>query len=78
VIVTTKTAAEVKADIEATEKLGILVLTRENLNQAIDRTLMQPNADQTYAEAEQAVNAALAKYEAQPALPLNDLASPGS
>ena len=78
VIVTTKTVAEVKADIEAAEKLGILVLTREDLNQVIDRTLMQPNADQTYAEAEQAVNAALAKYEAQPALPLSDLPSPGS
>ena len=78
VIVTTKTAAEVKGDIEAAERLGILVLTRENLDQAIDRTLMQPNADQTYAEAEQAVNTALAKYETQPALPHNDLPSPGS
>jgi len=73
VIVTTKTLAEVKADIEAAEKLGILVLTRENLDQAIDSTLMQPNADQIYADGEQAVTAALAKYQAQPVLPLNDI-----
>jgi hypothetical protein len=78
VIVTSMTAAEVKADIEAAERLGILVIARENLDRAIDRTLVQPNADQTYAEAEQAVSAALAKYQTQPALPFTDSPTPAS
>jgi hypothetical protein len=36
VIVTAKTATEVKPDVEAAERLGVLVLTRENLERAVD------------------------------------------
>jgi hypothetical protein len=69
VIVTSRTTAEIQAEVEAAERLGVLVIARENLDQAIDRTLIQPNADQAYLEAEQAVAAALAKYNSEPNLP---------
>lgn len=62
IIVTYKTTAEVAAELEAAERLGIFVVPRETIDASIDRTLIQPNADQIYAEAEQAVSAALAKY----------------
>jgi hypothetical protein len=77
VIVTTMTASQVKADMEAAEKLGIVVIAREALDQTIERTLIQPNADQLYAQAEQAVSAALTKYETDPQLPIGaNAASP--
>jgi hypothetical protein len=63
VIVTSKTVAEIRPDIEAAEKLGAACVTREGLDRLIDRTLLQPDADQIYAGAEQAVSAALAKYQ---------------
>jgi hypothetical protein len=75
IIVTSKGIAEIKPDVEAAEKLSILVLTREGLEQGINRSLVQPNADQMYTEAEQAVSAALAKYENQGTLPLNEKGS---
>ena len=47
------------------------MVTRETLDNAIvQRTLMVPNADQVYAEAEQAIKEALAKYQPQLAPPL--------
>jgi hypothetical protein len=61
VIVTSKTVEEIKADVEAAEKLGVLIQTRENLDQWIFRTQFIPNPDQMYVEAEQAVSQALAK-----------------
>jgi hypothetical protein len=72
VIVTSKTRPEITPDLETAEKLGILVMTRENLDNAINqRTLVHPNADQVYAESEQIVSAALAKYQAQETLRLD-------
>ena len=72
VIVTSKTRAEITPDLETAEKLGILVMTRENLDSAINqRTLVHPNADLVYAEAEQVVTDALAKYQAQETLRLD-------
>jgi hypothetical protein len=70
IIVTSKGMAEIKPDVEAAEELNMLVLTREGLEQAINRSLIQPNADQMYTEAEQTVSAALAKYQNQGTLPL--------
>jgi hypothetical protein len=63
VMVTSKLTSEIKPDVEAAERLGISIVAREQLESAINRTLIQPNADQIYAEAEQAMNAALAKYQ---------------
>jgi hypothetical protein len=72
VIVTSKTKPEISPDLEAAEKLGILVMTRENLEAAIaQRTFSHLNADQIYAEAEQIVSAGLAKFQIQEALPLD-------
>jgi hypothetical protein len=73
IIVTSKTRAEVMADVEQAERLKVLVLTREDLEQYVARTLAPPNADQLFDQGEQAVQAAAAKYDAQlplPALPL--------
>ena len=72
IIVTSRTAAEVQADMDSAERLGILVITRETLDSAIERSLILPNAEQTYAQAEQRVTAALAKYQTpdEPSLPL--------
>jgi hypothetical protein len=71
VIVTSKTRNEISPDLENAERLGVLVVTRETLDNAIvQRTLMVPNADQVYAEAEQAIKEALAKYQPQLAPPL--------
>jgi hypothetical protein len=72
VMVTSKTMNEVVPDIEAAEKLGVLVITREGLDRATVQTLRLPNADQIYTEAEQTVSTALAKYKAQATVAPND------
>jgi hypothetical protein len=74
VIVTSRTRSEVAPDIEAAEKLGIHVITREGLEEVALRTMLQPNADQVYAGAERIVAAALEKHQAQGGLPLSDQA----
>lgn len=68
VIVTSMTRAQVAADIEAAERLKVLVVTRENLEQGPTQTLAPPNADQIFEEAEQTVQAAFDKYATQPPL----------
>jgi hypothetical protein len=69
VIVTSKTRSEIIADIEQAERLKVLVITREDLEQSLIRTLLHPNAEQVFEQGEQAVQAAAAKYEAQLSLP---------
>jgi hypothetical protein len=65
-IVTCKTRMEISADIEQAEKLGVLVMTREDLEQALNRTLPLPNADRLYEEALAAVAASKAKHDGPP------------
>jgi hypothetical protein len=65
-IITSKTRGEVIADIEQAEKLNILVLTREELELSVNRTLVQQNAEQIFEQAEQSVQAAAAKYFIRP------------
>ncbi len=65
VIVTAKTIDEIRPEIEQAEKSGIFVISRELIDQLINRTLYLPNADQIYEEAEKAVAAALERREAQ-------------
>lgn len=55
VIITAKTAEEVRPDMEQARKLRILVVTRERIDELLLRTLVTANADQLYAEAEQTV-----------------------
>ena len=42
-------------------------MSRENLEQAVNRTLVLPNAEQLYEEAIKTVESARAKYDAQTA-----------
>jgi hypothetical protein len=58
VIVTSKSRAHVTPDIEQAERTGIYVITREDVIQAIDRTLVLINTDQLYQKAFQAMQAA--------------------
>ena len=70
VIVASKTRDEVRPDIEQAEKLGILVVTREDLEKGISRTIVILNADELYAQARESVRTAQARYEAEMTLPL--------
>jgi hypothetical protein len=49
------TCEQVKADIDQAEKLGILVLTRENLEWALTEIMRFPNADKLYEEGMQTI-----------------------
>jgi hypothetical protein len=62
VIVSSKTRAELSADLEQAEKLGVLVISRENIERTIERTLVLPNADQLYEEALKKVEADREKF----------------
>jgi hypothetical protein len=70
IIVTSRSREDIKAEMEQAERLGIHVVTREELVEALTRTLRFPAADELYEQASRAASAAQAKYEAQPALPL--------
>lgn len=65
VMVTSRTRDEIKADVEQAEKLGILVISRENLEQAVINTLVLPNAEQLYEQAIQAVESAITQSSIQ-------------
>ncbi len=64
VLVTSRTRAEVRADLEQAAKLGIFVLTKEGLDRLISRTLILPNADQVFDEAFQTTFEQTASYDA--------------
>lgn len=63
VIVTSQPRADIEVDLEQAEKLGILVLTRESLEQLLERTLIPQNADQLYQEAEETIKLGQAKHQ---------------
>lgn len=65
IIVTSKTRAEVNADIEQAERLGVLVITKEDLQGAIVRTLIFPNPEKMYDDSWETVETARAKYQTQ-------------
>ncbi len=69
VIVSSKAREEIRADLEQAEKLGVLVLTKEALLQAIDRTLVLQDAEKIYVEGERVVQENKRKYT-QGQLPL--------
>jgi hypothetical protein len=68
VIITSKDRDEIKADLEQAEKLGVVVVTKESLQETLNQTLMLPNPDKIYDEAEQTVREGQEKYTRQ--LPL--------
>ena len=51
VMITSKSKAEIKADLEHAENLGVLVLTKENLENMWERTLIQHDADVLFDQA---------------------------
>jgi len=55
VIVTALTRIEIKADQEQAEKLGVLVLAKEDIDQLIPATLLPANAEATFEAAEKRV-----------------------
>lgn len=62
IIITTKSREEIRADLEQAERLGILVLTRESLEEGLKRTLVLPSAEAIFAEGEQTVQATQTSY----------------
>ncbi|WP_156938154.1 hypothetical protein [Mesorhizobium sp. WSM3626] len=53
VIVTSRTREEIAAEVETAEQLGVFVVTREGLLEALNvRSPMQPDADRMFVEAE--------------------------
>jgi hypothetical protein len=62
IMVTAKARAEIEADLSDAEKLGVLVLTVENLTNAVKETLLLPNPDALFVQAEQTVEAAKTKH----------------
>jgi hypothetical protein len=67
IIVTSKTREEIQPDLEQAERWGILVLAREELDNLTTTTLVYPNAEQLYEQAERTVRDARAKHEAKAA-----------
>lgn len=63
VMITSQPRSDIQADLESAEKLGILVIAREDLEQALTRTIFSQNPDQLYMEAEQSVKDALSKHQ---------------
>ncbi len=68
VMVTSQPKADVEVDLEPAEKLGILVMTREDLEAGLQRTTVNHDPDKIFEGAEARVKAAKAKYEAQSSL----------
>jgi hypothetical protein len=71
IIITAKSAEEVRPDIEQAEKLGVYVITRDGVDRLIQQTLTPGSPDHLYEQAEQAVRAAKEAREAQRSLPLD-------
>lgn len=66
ILVTSKSRDEVIHEIEPARERGVLVLTRDDLVELLNRTDVLPNADQLYQDAESQVTASAA---AEPQLP---------
>ncbi|WP_157961944.1 hypothetical protein [Acuticoccus kandeliae] len=62
VIVTSRTQDEIVADIESAERLGVLVISQEDLLEAVTRTLQFPDPERIFLEGERQVSVALEKY----------------
>lgn len=52
IMVSTLPRAELQADLEQAERLGVVVLAREQLDQIVPRTVMAHNADELFLETE--------------------------
>lgn len=52
VMITTKTREEVRGELDDARRAGVVVVTGDDLPELVSRTLLLPDADQLYAEAE--------------------------
>ena len=55
IIFTTKTREEIRTDLDHAKSLGVVVVGQDDIPALIQRTLLLPNADQYYREAEQSL-----------------------
>ena len=62
VMVTSKSRVEIRADLEQAERLGVLVIARDELEEMLQRTSTLPDPDRLYTEAEQFVLTALERH----------------
>ena len=62
ILVTSKGRDEVKADLEQAEKLGVVVLTKESIEEGLRRTLVLHDAEGLFSQAEQAARAGQARH----------------
>jgi hypothetical protein len=69
VLVTKLRSDDIAAEREDAERLGVLVFTRENIENAINRSIVIPNAEQMFSEGLESVRSALAKFSSQPSAP---------
>lgn len=70
ILITSKTLDEIKPELEQAEKHGILVITREGLDEIFTQIKFYPDADKMYDESVQEVKKAEAKFKLQEILPL--------
>jgi hypothetical protein len=69
VILTTKSRDEIQADLAQARELGVVVIAQDDLPELVTRTLLVPNPDSLFAEAEQSLRSE-ALTGAEPELPL--------
>lgn len=72
VMATSLSREEVRADLDQAETLGVAVFTKEDLESGLDRTLVLPDAERIYAEAEQSLQGVQDRLGAQGSLALNN------
>jgi hypothetical protein len=65
IMVSTLPRAELQADLEQAERLGVLVLAREQIDQILPRTVITNNADELFQEAENRVKSAQEAFQAK-------------
>ncbi|MBI5319643.1 hypothetical protein [Bradyrhizobium sp.] len=66
IMVSTLPRAELQADLEQAERLGVLVLAREQLDQIVSRTMIANNPDELFQEAEKRVQSAQEAFRSKP------------
>lgn len=75
IMVSTRSRTELQADLEQADRLGVLVLAREQLDQIVPRTMVRNDPDELFQDAERllksAQDALRPKAEAEPELPFN-------
>lgn len=62
IMVTSRSLEDVKADLEQAQKLGVLVVTQETLEQAITRTLITGDANTLFSDAERVIAEGVARH----------------